>query len=455
MALVERLKAALTSLLVGPKAGRPLVYGIPLRSYGPRRGSRGILDAYETDGWFQAVVDTVAAPVADGLLALRVYKPVPGRSSLPPYRVKAMPMEARRTALGLATKSMEWVELSDHEVLQLLARPHPRFPGRSYAHLLVVYVLLCGEAFMQLTPGGDGRPVGFTLIPPTAVSMTPMEGMPWFFTSYNGRAERVPEAQMVWIRKLSPRDPDGRGVGRGAAAGDEIDTMEAIAEATRSGFQRGGVVTAVMSVGGTADDVDKEAQKTELERQYKDATSGPENAGKVFFVAGDVKLAQVQVSLRELQTEEIKRGLMDFIRTTLNVPAEMMGVQSGSTRATSDEAKYTLADRSTAPWLYLLVDALNHHLLPLLDTAAVLEAPDPRPASWERQLRAMTAAYNEAFRYNEARILAGLDPLPELEGKWFSALPGAKPIQDSPTSGEPQNPAPPRGPGQDAPPEGA
>jgi HK97 family phage portal protein len=321
--------------------------------------------------------------VADGLLSVHVYKPVASNPrAMPPYRVKALGVEVRRRVLEIATKTGEWTELPDHEVLRLLARPHPRFPGRSYAHLLVVYMLLSGEAFLRLALGADGRPVGFTLLPPTSVTMTPLEGSPWYFVSYNGRAEQVPEREMVWLKKLSPQDPDGRGVGRGQAAADELDTMEAISNATRATFQRGGVAAAVISVGTKSEDIDAEEQKKELEKQYRDEHEGPEQAGKVWFVAGDVSLAQVQVNFRELQTEEIKKGLMDFVRTTLNVPAEMMGVQSGSTRATSEEAKYTLADRSTAPWLYLLVDGLNHHLVPLVDRDAVLEADDPRPASW-------------------------------------------------------------------------
>lgn len=443
--LRARLKAAFTGLMLGPKAGKPLVYGLPLRTYGPLRTARGILEAYETDGWFQAVVDTVAAPVADGLLSARVYKPVASSPrAAPAYRVKAMAPEKRRQVLKLATKAGEWAELPDHEMLRLLARPHHEYPGRSYMHLLVVYMVLCGEAFLQLTLGADGRPVGFTLIPPSSVTMTPMVGNPAFFVSYNGRAGWVKAEQMVWLKKLAPRDPEGRGVGRGAAEADELDAMEAISNATRATFQRGGIAAAVVSVGSKSEDVDAEEQKAELEKKYTEDHQGPENAGKLFFVAGDVSLAQVEVNFRELQTEEIKRGLMDYVRTTLNVPAEMMGVQSGSTRATSEEAKYTLADRSTAPWLYLLVDAFNHHLMPRLDSQAVLEAEDPRPESWERKFKAMTSAPNEGVTWNEFRVHAmGLEPDPDLEGKRPRPLPGAQPLLDE--TGEPRNPPPPRG----------
>jgi phage portal protein BeeE len=452
--LRARLKAALTGLMVGPKAGNPLVWAMPIRTYGPKRTAQGILGAYEEDGWFQAVVDTVAAPVADGLLSARVYKPVAtARHSMPAYRVKAMDAEKRRQALKLATKAGEWVELPDHELLRLLARPHPEYPGRSYMHLLVVYMVLCGEVFMRLTLGADGRPVGFTLLPPPSVTMTPMQGSPFYFVSYNGRTEKVPKGEMAWLKKLSPRDPEGRGVGRGAADADELDAMEAISNATRATFQRGGIAAAVVSVGTKSEDVDAEEQKAELEKKYTEDHSGPENAGKLFFVAGDVSLAQVQVNFRELQTEEIKRGLMDFVRTTLNVPAEMMGVQSGSTRATSEEAKYTLADRSTAPWLYFLVDGFNHHVMPLLDTQAVLEADDPRPANWERILKAMTAAPNEGFSWNEYRTNLGFEPDPELEGKRPRPLPGAQPLLDE--TGEARNQPPPRGPAEGAPSEAA
>lgn len=445
--LGTRFKAALTRMLLGTKAGRPLVYALPLRTYAPRRGSRGILEAYEENGWFQAVVDTVAAPVADGLLSAHVCKRVASNArAMPAYRLKAMAADRRRSELELAIKAGEWTDLPDHELLRLLARPHPDYPGRSYMHLLVVYMVLCGEAFLRLSFGADGRPVGFTLIPPPNVTMTPMAGSPWYFVSWNGRAEQVPRAELVWLKKLSPKDPEGRGVGRGEADADELDSMEAISNTTRATFHRGGIAAAVVSVGTKSEDIDAEEQKRELEKRYTEEHQGPEQAGKVWFVAGDVSLAQVQVNFRELQTNEIKAGLMDFVRTTLNVPAEMMGVQSGSTRATSEEAKYTLADRSTAPWLFLVVDALNHHLMPLIDTEAILEADDPRPASWERRHKAMTSAFGPHVYMNEARALADLEPDPALEGIRFMPLPGAQPVHDEPTSGEAQNAPPTRGP---------
>ncbi|WP_224364218.1 phage portal protein [Hyalangium versicolor] len=441
--LGARLKTALSRLLMGPHAGRPLVYAIPIPTFSPRRGSRAILDAYAEDGWLQGIVDTVADSVA--AVHWRVYKPVPGSTKAwPSYRVKSLAPGARHKALKDATAAGGWVELPDHEVLRLLAAPHPKLSGWSWMRLLSTYLLLNGEAFLLLRRAEDGHVVGAELLPPHCVSMTPTPEASYYFISYNLLVGQVPESEMVWLKRPDPRNPEARGVGRGSALADEVDTREAIAHATRATFQRGGIAAAVVSVDSKSEDVDVETAVDELEKKYKAEHEGPDNTGKVWFVPGNATLAQVQVNFRELQMAELDKALRDYIRECFNVPAEIMGVQSGSTRATSEEAKYTLADRATAPLLSFIVAELNHKLVPLLDSTAVLEADDPRPESWERTHQVLTSAPNEGFSWNEVRTFAGYESDPALEGKRPRPLPGAQPVLD--TTSEPCNPPPPRGP---------
>lgn len=440
--LRTRFRAALSRLLLGPVAGRAAIHAIPIPSFGPLRGSRAILDMYEEDGWLQALVDTVAGPVAGA--RFRVFVPVRGAGGVKRYRMKAYGADVQRKMLKSAVAAAQWVDLDDHSVLRMLYAPHPKFSGRSYLHLLAAYILLSGEAFLWLRRSEDGRPVGFELIPPPCVTATPTEGHPCYFVSYNLFAGQVPEADIVWLKRLSPRNPEGRGVGRGKALADEVDTRDAISRSTRSTFQRGGIAAAVAAVDTKSEDLDVEEAVKELEKKYQAEHAGPDQAGKVWFVPGNVSLAQVAVNFRELQMEELDKALRDYLRECFNVPAGAMGGFSGG-RAEAEEAKYTLADRAVGPLLEFIVAELNHHLVERVDPEALLTADDPRPESWERTKQLMTAAPNQGWKWNELRSFAGWEPDPALGDSRPQPLPGAQPVQDTPPV-EARNPPPPRGP---------
>ncbi|WP_395806872.1 phage portal protein [Archangium minus] len=440
-----RFRAALSALLLGPGAGQPIIHAIPITTFHPRRDSRAVLDAYAEDAWFQAVVDTVADPLA--ATRFRVFKPNPLRYQPGSFRakaaqasVRAMAPDLRAKYLADASASGEWVELEDHELLRILYAPHPEYPGQSCLKLLAVYRMLPGEAFLWLRRSVSGAVVGYEPIPPHCVTTTPTPQDPAFFISYNLFAGRVPASDVVWLKGLDPRNPAGRGLGRGTALADELDTSAAIQAARKATFKRGGLPAAVVGVDeGTAGDDRAE----ELQADYEERFTKPESAGRVWFVNGKVTLSQIQQDFRALQMDEAAAGLERLVRQVFNVPPGMMGDSAAGTRASAEEEKYTLADRAIAPWLDKLVAELNHGLVPRVDPDAVLIADDPRPESWERTFKVVTSAPNEGVTWNEVRALGGLPPDPELEGKRPRPLPGAQPVLDTPAA--PSNPPPPRG----------
>lgn len=230
---------------------------------------------------------------------------------------------------------------------------------------------------------------------------------------------------MVWLKHLSPRNPHGRGVGRGKAMGEKLDASSAIDTATKAAFERGGIPAAVAGVDSKSDDVDVDEAIKDLQKRYEASFQSPENAGKVWFVPGGVSLAQVQVNFRELQMQEMDKALRDFVRQCFNVPPELVGDLTSSNRSTSEEAKYILAEYAVLPRLEFLRSELQHKLVPLVDADAILEFEDPRPQSWERTFKVLTTPPAKHVGLNEYRVFGGLPPLDELDGQFGEGLPGA------------------------------
>lgn len=418
---VHRALKAL-GLLSGPQGS--LVHALPIVSYSPRRGSREVLRAYKENGWLRTVVDTVAEAVATP--RWRVYKRSrPGVLGVLDQRLKSANPRLRAKALKDATASGELVDLPDHELLRLMEAPHPRYPGRAYRKLQQLHVDLVGEAFLWLRRDDTGRVVGWEVVPPHRVMMTPTPENPLFFLSHNTFVGAVPESEVLWVKHLDPEAPEDRGAGAGMALGDELDTAEAISRATKATFERGGIPAAIVGVDSKTPGTDLDEVAEDLEEKYKAAFAGPGSAGKVWFAPAGVTLAQVQVNFRELQTEELKKGLLDFIRQTFNVPPELVGDLTSSNRSTAESAEYTLADFAVLPRLEFWRSWLQHCLVPLVDSEAILDYDDPRPQEFERVFRLMTTQPIEAFTFNEVRELAGYEPDPLLEGKRPPPLPGA------------------------------
>ncbi|MBN8466174.1 phage portal protein [Corallococcus exiguus] len=428
-------------LLPGPHGS--LVHALPLVSFSPRRGSREVLRAYKENGWLRTVVDTVAEAVATP--RWRVYKRArPGVLGALDHRLKSANPRLRTKALKEATASGELVELPDHELLRLLEAPHPRYPGRAFRKLSQVHVDLVGEAFLWLRRDDTGRVVGWEVVPPHRVMMTPTPESPVFFLSHNTFIGAVPEADVLWFKHLDPEAPEDRGAGAGMALGDELDTVEAISRATKATFERGGIPAAIVGVDSKASGADMEEVVEDLEKKYKESFAGPGSAGKVWFAPAGVSLAQVQVNFRELQTEELKKGLYAFIRQTYNVPPELVGDLTSSNRSTAESAEYTLADFAVLPRLEFWRSWLQHCLVPLVDRDAILDYEDPRPQEFERVFRLMTTQPTEAFTYNEVRELAGYEPDPLLEGKRPPPLPGAGGGNNPQSASANASPNPPR-----------
>lgn len=448
----SRLKAALSGLLLGPQAGRPAVHGIPLFPQSPRRGSRAVLGAYRTNAWLQAVVDTVAEAVATP--RWRVLVPVTEEGKALARTCKAMSFQERdrrgtlerhkALARGVATRHL--VELDEHELLNVLECPHPLFTGRELRKMQQIHLDLAGESFLWLRRTLDGarRVVGFEVVPPQCVTHTPGElgTAGRFLVTYQRMSSQVEASEMLWLRHLDPEDLYGRGVGRGQALGNEIDTAESIQEARQATFARGGLPAAVVGVEGE----DGEDAAEDLEKKYLDQSNKPSSAGWVWFVPGGVTLSQIQQDFAALEMAESEKGLRDLVRQCFNIPPELVGDLTSSNRSTAEAAKYTLAEYAVLPRLEFLRTEYQLRLVGLIDPDAILEYQDPRPHSWERMHQAMTSSFGPHVFLNEARELAGLPAVEKFKGVAFMPLPGAQPVQDGPTG--PQNPPPPRGPGK-------
>jgi HK97 family phage portal protein len=419
MGFLRRIKGLLSGKTPAMRA-----FQIPLATPLPRRGAREVLQAYRENAWLQSCINLVA----DGVAAprWRAFKRVAKDSRMSvrdPGLALAGP-EVRRREMKALREAHQLIEVPEHEILQLLARPNEEQSGRSVLRLAQQHLDLVGEAFWWIQRNQAKRVCGLIPIPPHTVLFTPTAGRLTYSVSYERIQGEIAASDMLWLKHPDPERPHERGTGLGLGLGDELDSAEYIARSLKSVFARGGLPVSVVAVEGSQD-VDAEESAADLKARYEATATGPNAQGRPFFVPGKLSIATVNPDFKSLQTHELQKQLLDFVRQTYNVPPELMGDLSSSNRSTAEAAMYHLAEYAVAPRLEFLRAELVHKLVPLIDPDVILEYEDPRPKNFERTQAILTNAVTApAFTLNEARELAGFEPLPELDGQFLSGAPG-------------------------------
>ena len=401
---------------------KPMVLTMPAYAGGIRRGSLATLQAYGLDGHLRGCVDTVADQVA--AVRFRVYKRLDSSGKVQKdYSLAGASHVDKALAIKELVKEGGVVELPEHELSKLLARPCPDMTRSQFFKLVQVHLDLVGEAFVLLNRDSSGRITHLTPIPPTAVSMIPSGGNPFYQVQYENIAGSVPAESMLYFRTLDVAQPHRRGSGLGTTIGTEIDSLEAASVAVKATFQRRGHPSGVISV--TSPDGDNEEAVDDLQKRLEAAYQRPDQAGRVLVVSGTLASAAFQIDHAALKTPELVKQIRDFVRETFKVPSELIGGAASANRSATEAALAHLYAVAVAPRVAYLEEALQMQLAPLVDDAAVVLAEDRAPVSYDRRVALMSNPTTApAFRLNEVRALAEMPPDPELEGMHTMPAPG-------------------------------
>lgn len=422
MGVFDRIKAAVSRK---PRAGTGLEVA-RWKQAPPRRGSRELIQAYKEMPWLATIVDTAADSV--GAACWKVVRRVKNGRSVKDFSLRSAPMESRWRRLNGLADAGELEEQLDHPLLQLLTDPNDYFTAPQFWSLVDKYLDLVGEAFLAMERVGK-VPVGLWAIPAHAVTRLPDLSKPknerTYTVNMGGMVADVAGDAVIHLRHLDPDDPLGRGIGRAFALGDELDSDEYVARFVKNSFFNSMVPPFIAGIKGAGDTAKGAAErfKEELTRKH----GGPDNAGKLMITNGEVTIARLDTTFKDLALVEVRKFLMDFVRMVYRVPPEIVGDITSSNKATSYAALEHFAKQVTVPRLEFLRAALQKWLLPLFDStgADILDFESPVPADREHQIRVM-GTMPEAFSFDEWRAAGGFKPHPEKTG-FPMPPPGAKP----------------------------
>lgn len=287
-------------------------------------------------------------------------------------------------------------EITEHPLLDLLARPSPGTTGIDLKESFFGFLLVSGNAFMEAAAiGGELREL-YTLRPDRMKVIPGADGWPEAFEYAAGgqsvriAGETVPGVQRMLHMKLFHPASDHYGLSPIEAAATAIDLHNAAARWNKALLENSARPSGALVYSSNQHMTAEQFQrlKSELEQSFQGST----NAGRPLLLEGGLDWKAMSLSPRELDFLEAKHAAAREIALAIGVPPMLLGIPGDNTYANYAEANRAFWRQTVLPLVQRTARALSGWLAPAwednlrfepdLDQVEAL-APE-REALWKR-----------------------------------------------------------------------
>ena len=374
----------------------------------PRRGTKELLEAYNTMPWLRAVVNKVSRSVAS--TGWHLYVASNNGKAFKAANIQYASFEARKQYL----KQQEVVkEVVNHPLLDLLNSGNSFMTGMIVRQIMQIYLDLTGEVFMLMERNNAGIPIAMWPIPPNWVVDTPTPSNPMYRVSYQSFNTEIPETEILWIVDPDPVNPFGRGSGMAKALADELETDEYAAKHTKAWFYNRARPDVIVSADGLTPEDTKR-----LEQDWINKNQGFWRVYKPYFLSKKVEVQTLNQTFENMQLVELRKYERDTIIHVYGVPPEILGIVESSNRATIEASDYLYSRWVIQPRLELLRSYLQEKLVPEFDERLILEYDNPIPEDKEYALRVAQAS-PWSLTVDEWREMGGHGKLEDKQGALY------------------------------------
>jgi HK97 family phage portal protein len=287
-------------------------------------------------------------------------------------------------------------ELDSHPLLDLLARPNPRQAGAEFLEAAAGFLLVAGNAYLELVSVG-GSPRELHALRPDRVKLVPgPEGWPEAYEyNVNGRSVRFEVAEgkpspILHLALFHPTD-DHYGFSPLEAAAFALDVHNAAAawnKALLDNAARPSGALVYSAAGGNLSEEQFSRLKSELEGSYQ----GAANAGRPLLLEGGLDWKSLSLSPKDMDFVQAKHAAAREIALAFGVPPMLLGIPGDNTYSNYQEANRALYRETVLPLAQRIFDALAAWLAPAFgerlrlvpDLDQVIALSSERDSLWSR-----------------------------------------------------------------------
>lgn len=309
------------------------------------------------------------------------------------YRcIRLIAEAATRVPLGV---QMEGRAVSEHPLLDLLAKPNGRQSGGEMLEAVYAYLQTAGNAYLQAGIVDGAVRALFVLRPDRMRVVAGSDGWPVAYDySAGGRTVRIgqgnePVPGVLHMALFHPMD-DHYGMGPLEAAQTSLDIHNASAhwnKALLDNAARPSGALVYSAGGGNLTEEQFQRLKTELEENF----SGAANAGRPMVLEGGLDWKAIALSPRDMDFIEARNAAARDIALAFGVPPMLLGIPGDNTYANMAEANRALWRQTLVPLVVRVAQELSVWLGPAFEGAevvpdfdAVEALAEDRAALWER-----------------------------------------------------------------------
>ena len=320
------------------------------------------------------------------------------------------------------------LNVEDHPLLDLLARPSPT---KGYVELfesLYSFLLLSGNSYLIGTGVEGSEPKELYCLRPDRVKIIPGQtNLPEaYHYSINGKTISQYEvnqetgASPVKHFKLFHPKSDYLGLSPLVAAASNIDSHNLtnrhnVSLLSNGARPSGAVIFKPKDETGSTVQL-SDTQRAQILADMETRFSGTNNAGRPMLLEGDFSFQQMGMSPKDMDFSVLKKMSAIDIALCFGVPAQLVGIPDAQTYNNMPEARLALYEETIIPILRRIQSDLNEWLTPQFGDDLRLEYDvDSIPAmaeSRKRVFESVVSGVNSGIlTRNEAREKLGYDPI--------------------------------------------
>lgn len=323
------------------------------------------------------------------------------------------------------------VKATNHPLYFLLHdEPNPEMTSFSFREILMVHLLLWGNAYAQIIRNGKGDVIALYPLMPNRMTVSRNEHgqiIYRYITSLddpNSKDYQIVELTSYEVLHVPGLGFDGI-VGHSpiSMARNAIGTSIATEEYGTKFFKNGANPSGILSYPGILKDTEK------VRDSWNQAFGGPNNAGKVAVLEEGMSYTPISIPPNDCQFIESRKFAIEEIARIYRIPLHMIGSLEHATFSNIEQQSLEYVLYTLDPWVRRIEQAMHRSLLKRNEkTKYVIKFNVDgllRGDYSSRMQGYATAIQNGFMSVNDVRRIEGMDLLSEEDGGNLHLINGA------------------------------
>ena len=326
-------------------------------------------------------------------------------------------MDFELFSMNLRGGEIEFNEIEDHPLLDLLDRFNPRTTKQDGLYTTQSHKKLTGDAFWLLDKNGQSveniyilppDKIELVLADPTAKESDLVSAYKYEDTIDGKRISEVYDInQIIHFKKPNPKNPF-RGYGAVEALADTIDADNLTNETQRNFFEKGAISNFVL----TTDNKITQEQLKRIRAELRAMYTGAQNAFTTMIFGNGLKPSEIGFSNKDMEFLDLLEWYRDKIMIGFGNTKASLGIIDDVNRASFEGSLNGWMRSTVKPDMDSITATINEFLVPMFGENLILGYKDPIEDDITSDVAQAVSLKNAGImQVNEARELVGLDPV--------------------------------------------